>query len=88
MLRYTDKGRVMLSVQACNRHPVGVLGIIKSLVHHSGPRALVFTHLTVDSLCDCEVHALVSGGVRALCDGDTALWKRVCPYFFKRPLFS
>lgn len=55
MLRYIDKGRVMLSVQACNRHPVGVLGIIKSLVHRSSPRALVFTHLTVDILC--EVHA-------------------------------
>ena len=43
-----DKGRLMLSVQACNRHPVGSSGLSKVHTRRSQTvLSMIFTHLTM-----------------------------------------
>lgn len=55
MLRYIDKGRVMLSVQACNRHPVGgPRDYQKFSTSLKSPHAPIYTSY---SRILCEVHA-------------------------------
>lgn len=48
MLSSIDKGRLMLSVQACNRHPVGSSGLSKVHTRRSQTvPSMIFTHLTM-----------------------------------------
>ena len=48
MLSSIDKGRLMLSVQACNRHPVGSSRLSKVHTRRSQTvPSMIFTHLTM-----------------------------------------
>lgn len=63
MLSSIDKGRLMLSLQACNRHPVGSSGLSKIHTRRSQTvSSMIFTHLTVCvclRVCACVLRVMI-----------------------------
>lgn len=79
MLRSIDKGRLMLSVQACNWHPVGSSGLSKVHTRRSQTvPSMIFTHLTM-CVCVC-VHAQSRDQDRGLANVKLRVAARVCVF--------